>query len=269
MKREVKDVNGRHFIIETFNSAAELMEITDSRKQNFGEARDRGDDDWCGASWEEARHMLQFGWDKPVNQIKSNIQRLEKQGSMKKVQFKNDIIGFTPNVPNAILGVPQSMINTSVTYKKAKVINVMLDLGATCGVSSNEKIEYGSKVLEKLYSLEKAGFRIRIEFLNTFNGRSGRGFEQNTYAIKYLLKNENQPFDLKRMAFPIIHTAMFRRIAFDWYERLPDAIHLGGYGTSIKNCGDIRNIKNVLCSDTNTYMILFGDDLDEIFKNIK
>lgn len=266
MKREVKDVNGRHFIIETFNNTAELINITDSRSKNFGNSRYDHNDDWAGASFDDARKMLQFGWDTPVKLIKSNIQKLEKQGTMKKIQFKNDIIGFTPNVPNAILGVPQSMINTSITYKKAKVINVILDLGASAGVSSNKIIRYGTKVIEKLYSLEKAGFRVRIEFLRSFNGEK---YEPNTYAIKYLLKNENQPFDLKRMTFPLIHTAMFRRICFDWYERLPDAECLSGYGVPINVCKDKENIKNVLCSDKNTYLILYNDDLDDIFKNIK
>lgn len=266
MKREVKDVNGRHYIIETFNSSNEMIKVNNSRKQNFGEARTSDCDSWRGASWNEAINMLQYGWDKPVKQIKSNIKKLEKQGTMRKITFQNDVIGFAPNVPNAILGLPQSMINSHVSYKKAKVINVMIDPGASCGVSSDRIIEYGSKVIEKLYSLEKAGFRVRIEVLYSFNGKE---WEPNTCAMKYLLKSENQPFDLKRMAFPMAHTAMFRRIAFDWYERLPEAKELDGYGTPLKNNDDRDDIKQVLCSDKNTYLILHGDDLDEMFKNIK
>lgn len=265
MKRTIKDVNGRHFIIEEFRNSAELIRVCNERKQNFGEARRRGDDDWCGASWNEAMNMLQFGWDKPVKQIKSNIQKLEKQGTMKKISFRNDVIGFAPNVPNAILGLPESMINSRVSYKKAKVINVLVELGATAGTSSKKIIDYGTKVIEKLYSLEKAGFRVRIEYLKTFNGKN---YEPETYAIKYLLKSENQPFDLKRMAFPLIHTAMFRRICFDWYERLPDAKQLDGYGTPLIHNEDKKNIKNVLC-DKNTYLILYGDDLDKTFKDVK
>lgn len=265
MKRETKHVNGRHFVIETFNSSNELITTNNSRTQNFGEARDSTDDRWRGASWDEAINMLQFGWDKPVRAIKSNIQKLEKQGNMKKVSFRNDIVGFAPNVPNAILGLPQSMINQSITYKKAKVISVLVDLGASCSVSSNDIIDYGMKVIEKLYSLEKAGFRVRIEYLKTLNGRN---YEPYTYALRYLLKNENQPFDLKRMAFPLVHTAMFRRIAFDWYERLPDAKHLGGYGTPLYKNDDRKNIKQVLC-DKNTYLVMYNDDLDQTFKNVR
>lgn len=47
------------------------------------------------------------------------------------------------------------------------------------------------------------------------------------------IKSSNQPLDLKRMSFPLTHTAFFRVIGFDWYSRFPKGKYRSGYGRAL------------------------------------
>lgn len=47
------------------------------------------------------------------------------------------------------------------------------------------------------------------------------------------VKSASQPMDLKRMSFPIAHTAFFRGIGFDWYSKFPKGTYRPGYGSPI------------------------------------
>jgi len=47
------------------------------------------------------------------------------------------------------------------------------------------------------------------------------------------IKSSNTPLDLKRISFPLTHTAYFRVIGFDWYSRTPNGKYRPGYGHPI------------------------------------
>lgn len=255
--------------IEQFGNFSELIETNDSRKRNFGEARTSTNDRWSGCSYEKAVDLLLHGWDEQIKEINQKISKVSRQGTALKMKQFNDVHGFVPIVPNAIKGIPQSMINMNLQPKKAKVIYITTDLGVACYVSTNDVIEYVKKLASKIIQLEKNGFRVRLTFYKSFNNYSAN----KSYALKMLLKNEYQPLDLKRILFALGHPAMFRRICFDWYERLPGAQEFDGHGYSMhvvkKNTRDkFEKYKELIC-DKNEYLICYGDDLEEMFKNAK
>ena len=269
MKRTVKKVDKQTYIIEEFNNFSELINTNDSRKQNFGEARTDSNNYWYGASYEEAVEMLRFGWcDKEaLSSITQKVSELSKMQETQKLSFKNDIVGYAPIVPLALKGVPQSMINTSRKPKKAKVIKIIVDIGLSSSVTVEEKLNWGAKLTSKIMSLEKQGFRVQIECIKTFT-------EDNWYSKVHVcrvpVKSENQPFDIKRMMFPIAHPAMNRRIMFDWYERLPDAQRLNGYGKSLQyqSRSHADAVKKVIADTENCYYTSITDDINEVLKGV-
>jgi hypothetical protein len=73
------------------------------------------------------------------------------------------------------------------------------------------------------------------------------------YALKIKVKDAMQPIDLKRISFPLTHTAFFRVIGFDWYSRCPEAKYIGGYGHSLDYDFDNEKMQK-------TAKELFGDN---------
>lgn len=47
------------------------------------------------------------------------------------------------------------------------------------------------------------------------------------------IKDAAQPVDLKRISFPIAHTAFSRVIGWDWYSRFPKGRYRLGYSSSL------------------------------------
>ncbi len=262
----------KNYIIETYNNFNELLETNNSRKLNSDDEHITSSDSWYGASFSEAVKMLKYGWDEEVSTVQKTINKLNKQGESLKVTFKNDVIGFQPVVPNAILNLPNSMINIELKPKKAKVLHLICDLGVATRVSQQDVIKYTIKLASKIVQLEKNGFRVRLEFSKSFNKGSGAC---KGYILNMLLKSEYQPLDLKRIMFPLGHPAMFRRICFDWYKRLPNAqIFSGlGYSSSIlksEHQKDYEALQEVVTQNKkNVYYINYGTDLEKMFQEVK
>lgn len=269
MKRTIKKTDRHEYIIEEFNSYNELITVNDSREQNFGKARTASDRKWYGSTYEEAIEMLRYGWQdkEKVNRVMEKIGELEKMQETQKMSFKNDIVGYAPIVPLAMLGVPQNMINCTRKPKKAKVINLVIDISVSCNVDSESILDWGAKMVSKVINLEKQGFRVRIDIIKTFIDTS---YGTKAHVLKLPIKNENQPFDIQRMMFPIAHTAMGRRIGFDWYERLPEAEQLGGYGTPLIHHTRERaeEIKRNILDTKNSYIIHRMEDIENILKGV-
>ena len=270
MKRTVKEVKGRKYIIEEFTSYNELLNTNDSRTQNFGCARTDTDNRWRGCTYDEAVEMLRYGWEDKdkLSLINNKIKELEKKQEVYKMSFKNDIVGYAPIVPLALRGVPQNMINCTRKPKKAKVVHLIIDIGVTANFSAEEKLNWGAEMVAKIMNLEKQGFRVRIDITKV---QSERGRYGTVHALLLPVKNENQPFDIKRLMFPIAHAGMQRRITFDWYERCPEAQELGGYGCSIgQQSKEDREdkVKNIISTE-NSYLICCMENIDEALKGVK
>ena len=270
MKRIVKTVDRQEYIIEEFTSYSELLKVNDSREPIHGEVRTKAKRSWNGATYDEAVEMLLYGWQdaEKVNTVKDRIRELEKMQDVEKLSFKNDIVGYAPVVPLALQGVPQNMINCTMKPKKAKVINLSVDVTVSCGTSVEEILNWGATLVAKIMNLEKEGFRVRIEVVTTFTDDT---WSSKVHAMKVLIKGENQPFDIKRMMFMIAHSAKLRCIGFDWYERLPGSEYLCGKGKSViyHSSKHAEEVKKNIADTENSYYICNKEDINEILKGVK
>lgn len=250
-------------IIETFRDFSEFFDTCDSRKINFGDARTRFDDDdgWAGASYDQARDMMLHGYDKSVKAVNSRVSTLQKQAFEKPPRRIRDYAGFAPIVPNVVLGLPKTMWNNKTVARQFKVVTVCYDAGVSCCVSKEQLEEHGAKVVSYIMNLERLGYRVRIDAIVGFMGGSFG------YAVRVPIKNEHNPINLKRIAFPTTHVAYLRTLGFDWYERLPKAERLGGYGTPLYALSDEDRkdfLGNILSKGE--YYINYELDPEDVFK---
>lgn len=244
-KVKSKEINV-DFVIESYNSTADVVKdckirsITDRCFDNMQENLGGQGKDWCGVdSYEQALKFLEEGYQPTVEKLKAGI-KANLQGNGKRISFHNDIVGYAPIVPLAILGVQNSMINSRMKPIKAKVIDVYYNMTASGCVGSREIIEAGVKLLSAVIALEQQGYRFNLYAVQCYYDN------KKCYALKVKVKDAMQPVDLKRISFPLTHTGFFRVIGFDWYSRCPEAKYLSGYGRPIENYHDREQLSKAM-----------------------
>ena len=228
-----KEINTR-FVIESYNSSMDVVRDCRTRSitdKSFHDMQKQGyiekDTKFYGVSnYEEALKFLDEGYQPTVEKLKVGI-KANLEGNGKRISFHNDIVGYAPIVPLAILGVPQAMINSRMKPIKTKVVDVYYNMTAKWSTESEDIIKAGVKLLGAVIALEQQGYRFNIYAVQNYYN-SGR-----CYMLKVKVKDSAQPIDLKRISFPLTHTGFFRVIGFDWYSKCPEAKHIRGYGHSL------------------------------------
>jgi len=230
MKSKAVNVN---FMIENYDSTADLVKDCKTRKitdRMFDDMQQKGrvegDKGWYGVdSYEQALQFLEEGYQPTVEKLKTSI-NINLQGNGKRISFHNDIVGYAPIVPLAILGVPNSMINSHMKPIKAKVVDVYYNITTGAGIDSKDIIKAGIKLLSAIIELEQQGYRFNLYAIQNY-------YRDECYMLKVKVKDAMQPIDLKRISFPLTHTGFFRVIGFDWYSKCPEAKYIAGYGRSL------------------------------------
>lgn len=222
------------FVIESYNSSMDVLRDCQKRTITDGSFHDmqkkgyiESDKSFYGVdNYEQALQYLEEGYQPTVEKLKVGI-KANLQGNGKRISFHNDIAGYAPIVPLAILGVPNSMINSRMKPIKAKVVDVYYNMTASWSTNSEDIIKAGVKLLGAVIALEQQGYRFNIYAVQTYSDYG------KCYMLKVKVKDSAQPIDLKRISFPLTHTGFFRVIGWDWYSKCPEAKYLSGYGRSI------------------------------------
>lgn len=257
-------------ISEEYNSAMDVANDCETRKitnHNFENVKYKDDWDWRGVkNYDEAIDLLKNGYIDKVEKIQKEINK-SVIGQSKRITFHNDIVGYAPIVPLAILGVPNSMINSKMKPIKAKVIEICYDVGCSAYVDSNDIIRVGLAFLKIIANMEMQGYRIKLTAVQGYSNHKVLNL------LRINLKSANQPLDLKRISFPIIHTGFFRVIGFDWFSKTPHGKYIGGgYGKPItatfSDKKDLREFVNQVF-DKNTVYIAARWFVDVSDKNLE
>ncbi len=225
------------------------------------------DDGWHDfESYPKALEGLELGTDKYFNEFKQNIKKVKDYLSSQEIQklagYKNDVVGFSPIVPNTIIGNPINMINSNKKEKPIPTAKIMIEKANSSGVNSADMISFYAIITALIDILEQKGIRCEIWMSDSFLE------SPEVYVYKLKLKDFNQPINMYKIQFPIIATDMFRRIGFKLLEtnqELKDRDWNWGYGSpligraegfSLKSNGEIEEgIKNLLQVDDNDIFI--------------
>ena len=255
---------------ERYNSVGEMVGLLKTRNMTSSSFDNMSsktlDSSWTGVNtYDEALEFLGKGYQPVIEKLKERL-RANIAGDGKRISFKNDVIGYAPIVPLAMQGVPQSMINHTMKPIKAKVIDLFYDVTVNCETSSNQIIDNGSKILGAILELEQEGYKINLYAMQSYSDYK----DCDMLVIK--IKDSRQPIDLKRMSFPLTHTAFFRVIGFDWYSKVPGGKYRSGYGHNINHefGRDGANAVIRKCVENDKAVVLYGKEiLDEGVEHIK
>ncbi len=224
-----------HLKMEKFENGNEIVRVCSNRKSAPGfDKKNRFDPSFTPSmgfegvkSLKEATDMLSNGWTEKVDVVKKSMEKTQRLNYSNRVTgLKTDVVGCMPIVPHAIMGLPNSMLNTNVKPKKNKVIDLVYGLSYSAYVDTDDIIKVGLAVMENIIQLESQGFRVRLTAMQDYTDEGLK----NSHIMLCKCKSEDQPLDAQRVMFPMFHPAMFRMIGFGWYETLPESTYIYGYG---------------------------------------
>ena len=203
----------------------------------------KGRKNWAGTeTWEEAMELFNNGWTEKADEIRRDFVKFERaqerQVSYEKSRPTTSVVGFTPHVPNAVLGLPNSMIHTERQPMKAKVVRIVYNMSMNANTEADDIMRTGLAVLKIAYSLERQGMRVRVD-VNPYLAKSG---DEKT-CLLVSVKDWRQQIDIKKVAFPMAHPSMFRRLGFRWLETTPNLSNsswTGGYGSQLANAAESK-----------------------------
>ena len=265
-----------HF--EKFSSIDSFVRTINARPMNeiFKNAKTEsskdGDYAFCKTnSYKEAEELLTKGWSEPLEKLKKGVADYKLTSHRNRTTTKYDVAGFQASVPRAIIGVPDSMINTTIVRQKVKAITLVYDGGANAGVKTDRYIKNGIKMLNIVNNLESRGIKVSLDLC--FGA-----VRDEALTLRIKAKDFKDSLDIKKLAFVIAHPSMLRRIIFRWIERHPQMADKGfpwGYGRSLYMCDKdtLADIKKVILKKDEYYInftdLELEDDIDKLINKLK
>ena len=214
------------------------------------------------SSLDEAMDLLLHGWNDEAKKIEGRLKadkKINATDKYSKVSF--DVIGHQASVPRYLQGIPTNMVNKKTIVKKQPVITIVKNIGYNGDVSAERIYEESIKALKIIKSIEASGVRVNLDVIKYTVGN-----KQST-CTRIRLKNASERLNVSKMAFPLVHPSMLRRIMFAYMERCEELTDTGfrvGYGRS-------ENSHSALKAQVkpNEYVLPgFINNIDETIKEI-
>lgn len=212
---------------------------------------------WFGTeSFGEATELFRNGWSIGAQEL---TQKLKMAESNKEVQntYKNilSFCGYQAIVPLYLNGVPNNMVNKKIIPVKKKVITINKALSCSCCVSSETMMNESVKAFQIIKKIEATGIRVNLNLL----------ISTGHVCVKIKLKSANERLNISKLAFPLVHPSMFRRLYFRFIEVYPTIPNNYKYGYG--RVPEERDFKAVCGKDEILLpTLLSGSTEDEIKK---
>lgn len=218
-------------------------------------------------SFEEAVNLFKNGWSDMASKLVQKLKVIEsKTEPTMKPRNQLGVCGYQAIVPLYLQGVPNNMMNKKMVPVKQKVITLNKSIDYHGGVSADTIVEESIKAMQIIKKLEAQGYRCN---LNIVLGSSA-GWPEKQFIIKVRIKSANEKMNISKLAFPLVHPSMLRRLFFRFIEVYPNVTKsfVSGYGAPATS-SELRNtfkgeylLPNFIKKDVNT--ITGIEDLEKI-----
>lgn len=183
------------------------------------------------ASFEEAVELFKNGWSDMATKLVQRLKVLENQTQHAvKAKPTLSVCGYQAVVPLYLQGVPNSMVNKKMIPVKQKVVTLNKSIDYSGSVGSNTIIEESIKAMQIVKKLEAQGYRCNLNIV--LGSSAGHGAKERRFIMKVRVKSANERLNVSKLAFPLVHPSMLRRLFFRFIEVYPNVTKsfVSGYG---------------------------------------
>ena len=177
----------------------------------------------------EAVELFKNGWSDMATKLVQKLKVIEsKTEPTMKPRTCLGVQGYQAIVPLYLQGVPNNMVTKKMTPVKQKVITLNKSIGYNGRVSADQIIEESIKAMQIVKKLEAQGYRCN---LNIVLGTTA-GYPSKQFIVKVRIKSANEKLNVSKLAFPLVHPSMLRRLFFRFIEVYPNVTNsfVCGYG---------------------------------------
>lgn len=177
--------------------------------------RSRGN--WYGtSSFNEALDLFKNGWQFGAEELTKKLKIAETQKDVQttyQTTYKNilSMAGYQAIVPLYLQGVPNNMVNKKIVPVKNKVITINKTISVSACVSSETMKAESVKCFQIIKKIEQSGIRVNLNLM----------ISTGHVCAKIRLKSAGEKLNISKLAFPLVHPSMFRRLYFRFIETYP------------------------------------------------
>lgn len=196
-------------------------------------------------TFNDAVNLMKNGWKDMSKELTQKLKVFEKgmETATRRKQIYS-VAGYQACVPRYLQGIPENMIATKNVPMKNKVITLVKSINYSANVKTKEIIEESVKAMAIVKKLESEGYRVNLDLM--------LGAKQRyKFACRIRLKSANERLNVSKLAFPLVHPSMLRRLYFRFIEVYPHITSdfVGNYGYPL----DVFEMKSIL--DKTDYLI--------------
>lgn len=218
-------------------------------------------------NFQEAVELFKNGWSDMATKLVQRLKVIENQ-VQPNMKPKNvmSMQGYQAIVPVYLSNQPNAMIAKKNVPTKQKVITVNKSIDYNGGVEADTIVEESIKAMQVVKKLEAQGLRVN---LNIVLG-STAGYPEKQFILKIRIKSANERLNVSKLAFPLVHPSMLRRLFFRFAEVYPKFTKsfVCGYGRPATS-SELRDmfkgeylLPNFIKKDVNAIKTI--DDLENI-----
>lgn len=200
-------------------------------------------------SFDEAVSLFKNGWVDMSSKLTQKLNVADKNlRSNRRPKTILSVQGYQAVVPLYLNGCPQNMVNSKMVSVKQKIITLNKSVTYSAYITTKQIEDESVKAMQIVKRLESQGYRCNLNIvLGIFKGT-------RRFIVKVRIKNANEKLNVSKLAFPMIHPSMLRRLFFRFIEVYPKVTKafVQGYGQPVKG-GALRNFldkKEILLPDT-------------------
>ena len=191
----------------------------------------RGEEEFSGTrNFSAAMDLVTNGWPEGRAKLTTAMAAAQTTSTFTP-SLVMDVAGAYPIAALAAAGDPCSMVDLAPVEDRVRpIVRLLVQRAGSAAYSVDEFTNYGAAIMSYIEGLEGAGFRCEVTvcFASDFQSDG----DQFTTVV---VKRAEEPIEIDRMAFVMVHPAFFRRIAFAVYEAtegLSDILNRNAYGYS-------------------------------------
>lgn len=218
MKKEIVNTNHYKFEFQSMGEFIKYLRDNDSAPRKYSDRYEQeytnSRNAWYGSkNLDDAIEICEKGWAEKAKRLTTKIKTYITTSDFTKYQKRFiSQSGFQPIVPLYLAGVPNNMINSRFEQKKQKIITITKSVGYRSEVSLRQIEEESLKTLSIVQMLESKGYRVNLNVCNTWNAN------RNKITLKVNIKKANEKLNISKVAFPLTHSSMLRRLIFRFRE---------------------------------------------------